>query len=409
MATVHRRGPDLFVHNAAEVAYPERDAPGITRAPRHALYIQNRLIAWTGPEDEAPQAARSAPRFDARGGAVIPALVDCHTHTVFGGNRVEDFSRRAAGRTYAEIAAAGGGILTTVRDTRAASLDDLVERARSALIAKLHQGVATTEIKSGYGLSRTSERKMLDAIDVLRREGWDVESTLLAAHAVPPEPPRQDYLRMVCDQLIPEVAESSLARFVDVFVEKGAYTLEEGRQVFEAAKAHGLVPKVHADQLTPGGGAELAAEMNAASADHLENISDAGMAAMRTHNVVGVLLPGAMVYLGDVQPTGADRPGLGRRLVDGGVEVAVATDYNPGSSPTNNLPLMATLACTLMGLTAEESLRAVTRGAANALQRPDVGHFEVGARGRLLVLDSPDSRALVARFGEPVVRDVVLT
>lgn len=405
MATVHRRGPDLFVHNAAEVAYPEPwpSRKGLRRAPGHALYIRNRLIAWAGPEADAPDAARQAPRFDARGGAVLPALIDCHTHTVFGGERVEDFSRRAEGMTYSAIAAAGGGILTSVRDTRAASLQTLVDRARATLQHRFEHGIVTTEIKSGYGLSSEHELKMLRAAAILAREGWDIEGTLLAAHAIPPDADRQDYLRDVCVRLIPQVAAAHLARFVDVFVEQGAYTADEARQVFAAGRKHGLVAKVHADQITAGGGAELAAEVGAASADHLERISPAGIARMKAAGVVGVLLPGAMVYLGD------SAPDIGRKLVDTGVEVAVATDFNPGSSPTNNLPLMGTLACTLMGLSAEQSLRAMTRGAANALQRPDIGHFDIGARGRFIVLEAADSRALVARFGEPVVRDVVLT
>ena len=402
MGVVHRRGPTLFVHNASEITFPDGKGSGVQRRPGHALFIHNRLIAWSGPEDQAPEAARQAPRFDAEGGAVLPALVDCHTHAVFGGTRVEDFSRRAQGMTYSAIAAAGGGILTTVRDTRNSDLDALVCRTRTTLLARLEAGIVTTEIKSGYGLSMADERKMLDAIRRLKAEGWDVESTLLAAHAVPPSPPRQEYVDQIVDRLIPEVADEGLARFVDVFVERGAYTIDEGRRVFEAGLAHGLIPKVHADQITAGGGAELAAEVGAASADHLENVSDLGMTAMREAGVVGVLLPGALVYLGD------HAPGLGRRLVDGGVEVAVATDYNPGSSPTNNLGLMATLACTLFGLSAEESLRAVTRGAANALRRPDIGHFDVGARGRFVVLSSPDARAFVSSFGEPVVRAVVL-
>ena len=403
MATVHRRGPDLFVHNAAEIAFPHPRGSGVERRSGHALYIKNRLVAWSGPQDHAPAEARRAPRFDAQGGAILPTLVDAHTHTVFGGDRTEDFARRAKGLTYAAIAAEGGGILTTVAATRSATLDDLVNRARRTLRARLDQGILTTEIKSGYGLDAPTERKMLDAVDLLRREGWDVEATLLAAHAVPPEPSRQEYLAMVTEQLIPEVAAAGLARFVDVFVERGAYTIDEARAVFAAGTTHGLIPKLHADQLSAGGGAELAAKVGAASADHLEHISDAGMRALAEAGTVAVLLPGAMVYLGDQAPT------LGRKLVDAGVEVAVATDYNPGSSPTNNLGLMATLACTLMGLSAEESLRAVTLGAARALRRPDIGHLEVGARGRFIVLDHPDARALAARFGEPVVRDVVLT
>ncbi|MEQ8979863.1 MAG: amidohydrolase family protein, partial [Deltaproteobacteria bacterium] len=213
---------------------------------------------------------------------------------------------------------------------------------------------------------------------------------------------RDGYVDDVVTKMIPKAAKGELARFVDVFVERGAYTLDEGRRVFAAAKEHGLIPRVHADQITAGGGAELAAEVGAASADHIENLTDAGAQRMAEAGVVGVLLPGAMTYLADRAPD------LGRRLVEAGVEVAVATDHNPGSSPTANLPLMATLATTQMGLTAEQALRAVTRGAASALRRDDVGRMEVGARARFAVLSHADSRALVAAFGEPVVRDLVV-
>ncbi|MEM7677813.1 MAG: amidohydrolase family protein, partial [Myxococcota bacterium] len=286
--------------------------------------------------------------------------------------------------------------------TRAAPVDDLLDRARVHLEHRLRQGIVTTEIKSGYGLQTTAELNLLEVVNQLKAEGWDVEATLLAAHAVPHDQDRKTYLHQIIHDLIPKVASEGKARFVDAFVEQGAYTVDEARDVFLAGRQWGLIAKVHADQLTASGGSALAAEVEAASADHLERITDTDMAALAQKNVVGVLLPGALVYLGD------HAPGLGRRLVDAGVEIAVATDFNPGSSPTQNLSLMATLACTLLGLTAEESLRAVTRGAAQALRRPDIGHFDIGAKGRFIVLNASDSRALVARFGEPTVQDVVL-
>lgn len=402
LAMLVRPGPRLFIDHASEVCVPDADGPGVTRLEDHAVYVEGGRIAWFGPRAERPASSEGAEIYDARGGAVLPALVDCHTHLVFGGDRVADFARRARGMTYAEIAAEGGGILTTVGATRRASFDALLDATRARLEHRASHGIWTTEIKSGYGLTVEHEIRMLGVVSRLRTEGWDLEGTLLGAHAVPKDRDRDAYVAEVVERMIPKVAKAGLARFVDVFVEKGAYTLDEARRIFEAARANGLIPRVHADQITAGGGAELAAEVGAASADHIEKLSDDGAAKMAEAGVVGVLLPGAMTYL-------ADRaPGLGKRLVEAGVEVAVATDHNPGSSPTSNLPLMATLAATQMGLTAEQALRAVTRGAASALRREDVGRIEVGARANFAVLAHADSRALVASFGEPVVRDLVV-
>lgn len=399
---LERPGARFLVRGASEICLPDADGPGIQRLKDTALYAENGRVVWIGPADTPPLSADGAPVVDAEGGAVLPAMVDCHTHLVFGGDRVADFARRASGMTYAEILAEGGGIHTTVEATRKASKAELTERTRGWLERRLAQGVVTSEIKSGYGLTVEDELKMLEVVRDLSREGWDLEGTLLGAHTVPRDRDRAEYLADVTEKMIPRAASEGLARFVDVFVEKGAYTIDEARAVFEAGKKHGLVPRVHADQITAGGGAELAAEVGAASADHLENVSDAGAAAMAEAGVVAVLLPGAMLYLGDAAPK------LGRRLVDAGVEVAVATDANPGSSPTNNLPLMATMACTMMGLTAEEAVRAVTLGAAKVLRRDDVGTLQVGARANLMVLNHADARALAASFGEPVVSKVVV-
>ncbi|MCA9554550.1 MAG: imidazolonepropionase [Myxococcales bacterium] len=397
-----RAGHRLVVKNAAEICVPDAEGAGVQRLTGHALYIEGGRVAWLGPQAELPASAHDAPEYDAADRAVLPALVDAHTHLVWGGDRVADFARRARGMTYAEIAAEGGGIVTTVKATRATPFADLLSAARRRLLDRARHGIGTTEIKSGYGLSVSHELRMLEVVAALRAEGFDVEATLLAAHTIPPDADRAEYLRAVREELIPEVARRGLARFADAFVERGAYTADEAREVFAAARAHGLMPRIHADQITAGGGAELAAEAGATSADHLEHVSDAGMAALKAAGVVAVLLPGAMTYLGDAAPK------LGRRLVDTGVKVAVATDTNPGSSPTQNLPLMATLAVSQMGLTAEEALRAVTLGGAEALRRVDVGTLAVGALGRFIVLNSPDSRALVAAFGEPVVADLVL-
>jgi imidazolonepropionase len=335
--------------------------------------------------------------------AVLPGLVDFHTHLVYDGDRVADFALRSEGVSYAEIAASGGGILTTVGATRTASVETLAAGLRQRLLQRLPYGISTTEVKSGYGLSVEHELRMLEAAAMVRAEGWDLELTLLAAHTVPKDIPREVYLQQIHEILIPKVAEGNLARFVDVFVEKGAYNIEEAREVYRVAKEHGLIPRVHADQITAGKGAELAAEVGAASADHLENISTAGIEAMKQAGVVAGLLPGAAVFLGD------EVKDLGKRLIQAGLEVAVATDANPGSSPLYNLPLAATFATTLMGLTADQAIRSVTLGAAHALKRPDIGSLKPGYKGRFIVLNHPDSRALVYAFGEPMVRELVCT
>lgn len=388
---------------ASEWARPESTGGGVSRSSPGPLLVENGRIAAWGDEAESRALSTGVPRVDLGDRAVLPGLIDAHTHIVFGGDRTEDFARRARGLSYAEIAAAGGGILTTVEATRRTPSAELMARARRFLERRFEAGVLTTEIKSGYGLDPETEIRMLEVVKGLREEGWDVEGTLLAAHVVPKDRPREAWIRIIIEELIPEVAERALAGCVDVFVEAGAYSSEEARVIAEAAAAHGLAVRLHVDQLTPGGGAELAAEIGARSADHLERISTEGPAALARAEVVGGLLPGAMLHLGD------SAPNLGRRLIDAGAEVFVATDANPGSSPTHNLALMATLAVTQLGLTAEEALRAVTLGAARALGRTDVGHLEVGGRARFVVLQGKDVRSWVAAFGEPTVAEVWTT
>jgi imidazolonepropionase len=392
----------MVVVHTSEICVPEASGGGVERMERSAIAIDGGVIRWIGPEATLPESYKDgAELFDAEGFAVVPALVDCHTHLVYAGDRVADFSRRTHGMTYAQIAQEGGGISTTVRATRSASSEELCELAQERLLLRRAHGIATTEIKSGYGLSIEHEIRMLEVIDQLRQAGFDIESTLLAAHTVPKEVPRDAYVQQIIEQMIPEVADRRLARFVDVFVEKGAYSVEEARRIFEAGKRSGLLPRIHADQLSPGGGAELAASVGAVSADHLENISEQGIDELARAHVVATLLPGALTYLGE------EAHKLGRRLVDRGVEVAIATDENPGSSPTSNLPMMATIACTKMGLTVEEALRAITLGGAHALGRDDIGTLRPGAKAQLLLLEHKDSRALVASYGEPIICDTL--
>ncbi len=402
------RGPDrltgtILVKNAAEICVPQAKGSGVDRLQGHALLIETGKVAWLGPQAELGERGDGAEVYDAKGCAILPALVDCHTHLVFGGSRVEDFDRRSRGMTYAEIFEQGGGIHSTVKATRETNPHLLRVRAEQALERRAGYGIGTTEVKSGYGLEKKTELEILKTVAALKKSGWDLEATLLAAHARPLDRDAAEYVKEICDQLIPAVAEQRLARFVDVFVEKGAFTIDEARAIFAAAKQHGLLPRLHADQITAGAGAEIAAEVGAASADHLEHATDAGLDALAKANVVAVLLPGAMTYLGE------QAKGLGARMIEHRVEVAVATDANPGSSPTHNLPLMATLAVTQMGLTTEQALRAITLGAAHALRRDDIGTFTPGARGDFLVLNAPDSRALVASFGEPILKAFVKT
>lgn len=394
-------GRTRVVRNTSEIGVPEADGRGFERLPRAALIVRDGRVTWLGPEAELPADADGAEVFDAEGCAVLPALVDAHTHLVWAGDRIEDFSDRSRGATYAEIAARGGGILTTVRATRAASDAQLAEGLRARLDARRKYGIGTTEVKTGYGLSVEHELRMLEVIDRVRREGHDLEATLLAAHTIPPDQPRDAYVTAIVERLIPEAASRGLARFTDVFVERGAYTVDEARRIFDAARKHGLIPRIHADQLTAGGGARLAAEVGAASADHLEHTSDPDLEAMAKSGVVAMLLPGALVFLGD------EARGIGKRARAAGVEVAVATDANPGSSPLHNLPLAATLATTLLGLTVEESLRAITLGGAHALRRSDTGTLRPGSLARFIVLNHADTRALVYAYGEPIVSQLV--
>jgi imidazolonepropionase len=393
----------FVLKNASELCVPDANGAGIARHAGFALAAIAGRVEWLGPQTDLPDRYASFEVIDAAGGAVVPAMVDSHTHLVYGGDRVLDFCRRARGMSYAEIAAEGGGIHTTVNATRSASTESLRDLTRARLERREANGIGTTEIKSGYGLSIDQELRILRVAGDLRSEGFDLETTLLAAHTVPKDTARDEYVRQIVEVMIPRVAAEKLARFVDVFVEKSAFTLEEGRLIFRTAHAHGLIPRIHADQLTAGGGAELAGEARAASADHLEHTGEAGLQALRDGGVVATLLPGAMTYLGD------DAGKLGRRLIDAGVEVSVATDQNPGSSPISSLSMMATLAVTRMGLTAEEALRAITLGAAHALRRDDIGTLVPGARARFLILAHADARALVASYGEPIIARVVLS
>jgi imidazolonepropionase len=316
---------------------------------------------------------------------VIPGLIDCHTHLAFGGWREQEFVQRLQGTSYLEIAARGGGIAATVARTREATTEDLLRRAHDHLIAMARLGVTTVEAKSGYGLVPEHELRLLEVYRKLGQGPQRIVPTLLAAHAVPVEyrADREQYLRLITDELIPQVATRGLARFCDVFVDQGAFSVEEGRRVLGAALRAGLRAKLHADQLSSGGGAELAAEVGAISADHLECISAKGIEALHRAGVVAVSLPFASLYLGA-------RAMPARELLTVGVPVAVATDFNPGSAPSFHLPVAMTLACTLQKMTPAEVLKGATLVAAQALGvERETGSLQVGKAADFAIIDAP--------------------
>jgi imidazolonepropionase len=376
-----------LLHNISQLATCRADGGqgDIHDIADAVLVWQDETIRWVGARADLPSEFQAAERIDAGGGLVIPGLVDCHTHLAFGGWRAEEFEQRIRGRSYLEIARSGGGIARTVRLTREASEGVLVERGAGFLREMLALGVTTVECKSGYGLDRENELKLLRVYRTLARtQPVRLVATFLGAHIVPPEhrEHRETYIRLLVEELIPEVAREGLATFCDVFVEASAFTVEEARRILLAGRAAGLVPKLHADQLTSGGGAELAAEVGAASADHLDQASDAGVTAMARAGVVAVSLPLATLYLG--QP-----PMPARRFIEAGVPVAVATDFNPGSAPSYHLPLALTLACTLQRMTPAEALKGATCYAARALGLGGrAGTLESGRPADFAVIDA---------------------
>ncbi len=363
-----------------------------------AIATKGKEIAWVGPMAELPGPAAELTHalHDAEERWITPGLIDCHTHLVYGGDRAAEFELRLKGASYEEVAKAGGGIVSTVKATRAADEDALVASALPRLDALLAEGVTTIEIKSGYGLALDQERKMLRAARALGRlRPVTVKTSFLGAHALPPEyAGRQPGYVAAVEAMIPTLAAEGLVDAVDAFGERIAFTPEEVARVFRAAKAEGLPVKLHADQLSDQGGAALAAEFGALSADHLEYASEAGLAAMAAAGSVAVLLPGAFYVLRETQLPPLEAC---RRL---GVGIAIATDSNPGSSPVTSLLLMLSMACTLFRMTPEESLAGVTREAARALGLgASRGTLEAGKRADLCLWDIERPAELAYRVG----------
>jgi imidazolonepropionase len=384
------------------------DRDGFGEVRDGAIGIQEGRIAWVGPRSALPGEARSLARevHEAAGAWITPGLIDCHTHLVYGGNRAREFEMRLHGASYEQIAREGGGIVSTVRATREASDQELTAAAARRLARWLAEGVTVVEIKSGYGLDLATETRLLRIARLLGSSApVTVKSTFLGAHALPPEfaGKADAYIDYVCDEMLPAIAREGLADAVDAFCESIAFSAAQTARVFDAARSHGLPVKLHADQLSDLGGAQLAARHAALSADHLEYASDAGVAALAAAGTVAVLLPGAFYFLREKQLPPVEALRKYR------VPIAVATDHNPGSSPLSSMLLALNLACTLFRLTPAEALAGVTRNAARALgMQATHGTLEAGKQADLAFwrVESPAelSYAMGANPCERVVR-----
>lgn len=419
----------ILIKNANEVITLKNNIRGprtkeqmreITIVENGSILIEKDRIVAVGAfeqlEVDFPELVKKSTTIDASGKVVMPGLVDCHTHLVHGGTREEEFNMRLKGSTYMEIMNAGGGIHATTKRTRETNFDDLYEKTRHHLDIFLKHGVTTVEAKSGYGLDWETEKKQLEVAKKLQAtHDMDVISTFMGAHAVPRDyKGREDeFVDVLIQDMLPKVAELELAEFNDVFCEKGVFTPEQSERILEAGKALGLTPKIHADEIEPYKGAELAAEVGAISAEHLLVASDEGIQKMAEAGTIAVLLPGTAFFL--------RAPfARGRLMIDEGVPVAISTDFNPGSSPTMSLPFIMNLACMHMGMTLEEVLTATTINAAYAVNRGEqIGSLEVDKKADVIILDVANYKQLqyfygmnhtntVIKNGQVVVRNGIL-
>lgn len=407
----------LIVKNAAQVV----TSKGASQAPLHGawqcelLVIEDGAVAVNGDkiiavgtteEVLSKVVADDETRVvDATGQVVLPGLVDPHTHVVFGGSREHELALKLEGVPYLEILARGGGILSSVEATRAASLEELTAAGIKYCLQMLAQGTTTAEAKSGYGLSAEAEIKTLQAVrQVDMAQPVDLVPTFLGAHAVPreyrEEPDR--YLDLVIEEMLPVVAEQNLARYCDVFCEQGVFSVEQSRRVLNAARRLGFELKIHADEIVPLGGAELAAELGAVSADHLLVVSERGIQRMAEAGVIAVILPGTTFYLRE------DHYAPARKMIEQGVPVALATDFNPGSSPNNNLQLIINIACLYLRMTPAEVINAITINAAHAVGRAaQVGSLEEDKQADIVIFDAPNFDYLAYRYGTNLVSRVI--
>jgi imidazolonepropionase len=371
----------------------------VDRIPDAALALEGNRVAWLGRRADLPAAWTDADRVDGGGAWASPGFVDPHTHLLFGGNRSGEFNRRLGGASYQDIAAEGGGIRETVRATSSATLDELVAWGESRLRAFRERGVVHLEGKTGYGLELEAESRLTAAYAELKRRGWSLDVTLLPAHDLAPEfgGDAEANARAVAEVWLPELVRRhpGVARFCDVFVETGVFSVDQGRRILEAGQRLGLISRVHADELSWTGGAELAAELGAASADHLMFCSEIGMKAMAAADVTPILLPGTTLFLGmrDWAPA--------RKLIEAGCHLALATDFNPGSSPCLDPLTILRLGCLQLRMTFEEAFTAMTLHAARSLRHGDLGHLHPGARAEVLLWDVEEMLELVYWVGEP--------
>ncbi|MEW9051529.1 MAG: imidazolonepropionase [Neobacillus sp.] len=407
----------VFIRNASQLVTLQgsSDAPRIKERmskldtiENGSLWIENGVIQSVGKDQELFGKYQSrlgeAEIVDATGKLVTPGLVDPHTHLVFAGSRENEFNMRLQGSTYMEIMNSGGGIHATTRRTKNSSHDELFQESFERLNQFLLHGVTTVEAKSGYGMEWETELKQLEvAKQLTKKHAVDVVSTFMGAHAIPKEY-KQDpdsFVQIIIHDMIPKVAALGLAEFNDVFCEHGVFTPEQSRLILEAGKRHGLIAKIHADEIEPYEGAELAAELGAISADHLLKASEKGLEAMAEKGVVGVLLPGTAYFL-------MAESANGRKMVDLGVPVALSTDCNPGSSPTVSLPFIMNLGCLKMGMTPAEVITAATINAAHAINRGnEIGSLEIGKKGDVTIFNVENYMKLQYAYGVNHVDTVV--
>jgi imidazolonepropionase len=404
----------LLVRNLKQLATPVGREPRRGRAMREllvsedpAVLIEDGRFAWVGAGSDLPDDARHATEIDGAGGTLLPGFVDSHTHIAFAGSRESEFNRRLRGETYEDIARSGGGILSSVRATRAASEQELEDLVLSRTRTMAAHGTTTAEVKSGYGLEVGTELRQLRAIQrAARRSGPRLVATCLAAHDIPPEVrdgaiSRESFLELVEEEIYPVVARERLAVFCDVFVERGVFTRGEGERLLRAGRERGLIPRLHADELSDTGGARLAASLDACSADHLMHISDDGIRALAAGSTVANLLPATSLFLM------SERLAPARALIDEGAIVSLSTDCNPGSSMTESMQLVVQLASLRMKMTVEEVLTAATlHGAVSLRLAGETGSIEVGKRADFMILDAPSYLHLVYHFGVNLVRAV---
>ena len=366
------------------------------------MLIRDGKVDSVGRSNEIEKQSRGAEIVDAGRRVVLPAFVDAHTHLVFAGNRLEDFERRARGESYEQISKAGGGIWSTVEKTRAASEHDLLVQAKKHADWFLRSGTTTVEAKSGYGLTLEDELKILRVMRSLNEESpLEIVPTFLGAHAVPREMDVDAYIELVIDEMLPRIAREKLAAFCDVFCERGYFDVEQSRRILTAAKTLGLKLRIHADQLSNVGGAKLAAELDATTADHLEKTDRDGIAALTSASVQAVLLPGSVYTLGS-----SDYPSA-REMIEAGLAVVIATDFNPGSSPTPSMPMILSLACTQMKMSPAEAITGATINAAYSLNWGNkIGSLERGKLANFSIFDCEDFREIAYWFGIPQLHSV---